>query len=335
MKKTLITLLAVFGLAVGLHAEGTGTKYNGGAYNTYSAYDVPDTTGTSVRRSTYLHKVIVSSAAEGVVLQSDSVINAYNSYTNAANKKFAVQTSTINGTYPQEWTFDILMSSGLFVTNRSTPTTSHASAQFIYRNAPPGGDNYKVWDSSYIVNNAAVHNLTAGPVLLHKISVMKKGTGTAILNVYDNRMPASPTVKKIAAIDLTDTAREYTFNVLCSSGITIQASGAGTVIPEFMVLYKRNPSPDWEVWRATFTTGSVSLGSAGVGSFIVGGVINGDSISGSYLDLYDSQGVASGKFAHIDGGASFDRKMYDVQTSSGLTFTSSGNGLYTILFRRK
>jgi hypothetical protein len=115
----------------------------------------------------------------------------------------------------------------------------------------------------------------------------------------------------------------------------VQSSGAGTVNPLFIVLYKRNPSQDYEVWRASFTTGTATTKYIAGTNTIFGGVVNGDSVASSSLSVYDSSATANSLITVIDGNSSFDRHMYDVAVSSGITYSSTGNGLYTILYKRR
>lgn len=337
MRKFLFTLLAAAGLAAGVRAEGTGTKYEGEHYATYKSTDALfSATGQTVYAgSAILHKVIISSPSYNVGHSTNAVFQIYDGQSGSGQLRAEVNTSTQSVAGVTEYTFDIAMSSGIFTDFSGSGTNGKMT--IIYSRARPSSpDRYRVWSSTFMPADTAVHRISAGPVLLHKIIVLTKGTGTAILTAYDSFVTASPqTSLRVAAVDLTDTAREYTYNVLCSSGITIQSSGAGTVVPNFILLYKRNPSQDYEVWKSTFTSGTATSLNPFDGAAIFGGVINGDSVSGSYLDVYDSQGAASQQIAHIDGISSFDRRMFDVETSSGLSFSSSGNGLFSILYKRR
>jgi hypothetical protein len=339
MKKLLIALLTAAGLAVGVRAEGTYTRYNSGFYKTYKSSDaVSSATGQTVYAgSAVLHKVIVSSAAYSVGVSTNAVFQVLdgNGSSAALRAEVNLTTQTLSSGVT-EYTFDIAMSSGIYTKYSGNVTTGNVNLIYDKINAAsPQG--YRVWSSTYIPADTSVHNIAAGPVLLHKIIVLTKGTGTAILTAYDSRRPSSlSALERIAAIDLTDAAREYTYDILCSSGITLQSSGAGTVQPNFLVLYKKNPSQDYEVWKSSFTTGTTTLlPIVGGKDYILGGVINGDSVSSSTMTIYDSYGTATNRIAGVDGAASFDRKMYDVKISSGITLSSTGNGLYTILYKRR
>lgn len=337
MKKLLIALLAAASFAVGVKAEGTGTRYNAGAYNIYASSDaVSSATGQTVYSSpAILHKVIISSPSYDADVSTNSVFQIYDGVNAGTRLRAEVNLSTFSlSGGATEYTFDIAMSSGIWTDYSGSVT--RGKVNLIYsRPRPADPQKYKVWSSTYMPADTNIHTVSTGPVVLHKIIVLTKGTGTAILSVFDTN--GSTTSKKIAGIDLTDAAREYTYNILCSSGITFTSSGAGTVVPSFIALYKRNPSQDYELWQSTFTTGTQSLlapPTVGPG-WIFGGVVNGDSVAGSYLDVYDSTGPATGTIAHFDGGGSFTRKMYDVSLTNGLRYSTSGNGLYTILYKRR
>lgn len=337
MKKWLIALLAAAGLASGVNAEGTGTKYDDGNYAVYKSTDaVLSTTGqTVVTGSVILHEVIVSSPSNNVDVSTNAVLQIYNGTTSAGALRAEVNLSTQSVSGVAKYTFDIAMSSGIWTDFSGSGTNGKVTMTYSqHRLASP--DMYRVWSSTYMAADTGVHRLAAGPVLLHKIIVLTKGTGTSVLTVYDSYVSASPSASnRVAGIDLTDAAREYTFNVLCSSGITFQASGAGTVGPTFIVLYKRNPSQDYEVWRATFTTGAVGATAVYAGPAVFGGVVNGDSVAGSSVTVYNANGAESSPITTIFGTSSFDRRMYDVQTSSGITYSGGGNGLYSILWKKR
>lgn len=340
MKKLLIALLAAAGLAVGASAEGTGTKYNAGSYNVYKASDaISDATGQNVTDSpVILHKVIISSPAFNVDVSTNATFQVLQGQGAGASLRAEIDLSTQSvASGATEYTFDIALSSALSTDYSGNVTTGKVNLIYSRGNHPASPDGYRVWSSTFMAADTAVHNITAGPVLLHKIIVLKKGTGTSVLNVYDSRQASSPTTtRRKAAIDLTDAAREYTYNIAMSSGITVEASGAGTVVPSYIVLYKKNASADYETWSAYFASGTVTTANIVTGSgYVFGGVVNGDSVSASKLTVYDSNAVASGQIAIVNGGASFDRKMYDVTVSSGITVSSSGNGLYTILYKRR
>lgn len=340
MKRLLIGLLTALGLAglsQSVKAEGTGTRFNAGAYNVYSSSDVSlSTTGVNVAPgSRLLHKVIISSPSYNADTSTNAVISFYNNVSGSDNLRFDVPYSTIAATGLREFTFDIEMSSGIFAKiANATYNDSKITAIFTNNRSVNG---YKVWSSTYMGADTSVHQISSGPVVLHKVIVLTKGTGTSILTLYDTSGTASPlAANRFAAIDLTDTAREYTFNVLLSSGITVQASGAGTVNPKFIILYKRNPSGDYELWRSTFTTGTATTVTVADGqNYMFGGVVNGDSVAASSLTIFDNVAAGTKTIAKVDGAVSFDRKMYDVSVSSGISISSAGNGLYTILYKRR
>lgn len=338
MKKILLALLTAAGLAVAARAEGTGTLFGQANYNTYRSSDaISSATGqVVVAGSCILHKVIVSSTAYNVLQSTNAVFQILDGQTSSGRLRAEINLSTQTLPLgPSEYTFDIAMSSGIFTSYQGNVTNGKVT--LIYTRAQPGSSNaWKVWTSTYMASvDTNAHNLSYGPVLLHKIIVLTKGTGTAVLGVYDSMATSPSPNKEIAAIDLTDTAREYTYNILCSSGITVQSSGAGTVAPQFLVLYKRNITQDYDVWQSSFTTGSVSLKNITWGSGqIFGGVVNGDSVVGSSITVFNSSGTPTNQITSLDGSLSFDRKMYDVMTSSGITYSSSGAGLYTILYKR-
>src|SRR5687767_13195728 len=117
MKKLILTLLAAVGLAAGVKAEGTGTKFDTDSYATYKSSDaILDATGqTVVAGSVILHKVIISSPSYNVIESTNATFLIYDGQSSGGVLRAEVNTSTqsiISGV--AEYTLDIAMSSGIW-----------------------------------------------------------------------------------------------------------------------------------------------------------------------------------------------------------------------------
>lgn len=334
-KSWLLAAASVLALCGVSRAELPTVPNSGGNYRLYIATDLAPGTNTIVGGTAFLHKVIVSSGA-GVDISSMSVLDIYNSRTNASNPVAKIQLSTTNVTAPVEWTFNIALSSG-FVVNHSTGEAGRADypgkVTAIYKNGSPG---YDVWQSSgFFSIDAATHVFTRGPVLLHKIMVLKKASATQRLKVYDsfNNPPAEN--KKVIDIDLSAAAREYTYNILFSTGMTFYANADVTTDGDVLFLYKKNPSTDYEMWRSTCVFGSVSAVNLVSGPAVLGGISNGVVDSTGELIVYDSNTGAVGRRAVVSASSTFDTQKYDLYMSSGITVTNKGSGQFTILYKKR
>lgn len=293
-------------------------------------------TANKITNSAMIHQVIVSSHAD-VDYSTDSVLSVYGSMDGTGDRLFRVQVSTTETTSQllKRWTFDIYASSGLsyaYSTGTAGAGDVAGNLQILYKKGPPEGFN--VWQSSFMPSDTSTHTLAKGPVLLHKVIVLKAATGTSPLRIH-NAYSSSP-ANQIAQIDLTAGAREYDFDIMLSSGLTTNIEQNGTISADVMFLYKKNPSRDMEYWTPFFSSATVTTAVISYGRNVFGGVLNGDNVTDSQLTVYDSSGTTSNQIAKIDGGSvfDFDEANYEIQTSSGITLSCVGNGMYTIRYRR-
>lgn len=338
MKKLLffVGIFAAFIIGDKIYAEFP-TPTGIANYRLYRSSDV--SAGTNkIENGAFLRKIIVSSAA-AVDFSTAAVLDIYNSRAATSNKIATIQLSTNEVTGMTEWAFDTYLSSGLTV-NHSTGNASGdvaGAVQVIYTKGVQ--ENTRVYSSSFMVVDVSTYNIAPGPVLLQKISVLKKGNQTSGLRVYDQYSVSVPsnvaTNKIIANIDLVGGgAREYLFNTVLSSGIAINAASVGTIAPEIAIFYKRNPSYDYEYWQSTGITGTTTNKALFAGKGTFGGVLVTSATATSTLTVYDSNGTDTNKKAVIDGGTISPLKMFDVTVSSGLTVTSVGTAKFTLLYRR-
>lgn len=319
----LITFLAAFFLLGGVvKAEVPLGSENPAEYRVYKATDVQTSTN-KISNSAYLHKVIISSGSTAA-----STLDIYNGQS-ASNKVMRIQTDSTTVSGPTEMIFDLYMSSGIY-----TDYTSTGGATVIYSQSG-AQQNYKVWASSFIINDAIAHRIGVGPILVHKIIILKKGAGTCVLGLF-NQDSASPTDgNRVANIDLAGAQREYVLDAMLPVGLTLKASGAGSTVPEYIVIYKKNSRRDseyWNIYHSTFTQTNKAI-FAGEGIF--GGILNGVVDTAGDIKVYDSNGTASKLRGTITSDTQFSRIMYDVNVSSGLTFTNTGTGGFSILWRRR
>jgi hypothetical protein len=321
-----MSFLAAFLLIGGIaSAEPLPGKEGPESYRLYKASDVAAGTN-KIANSAFLHKVIISSPSASAT----SEIEIHNTQGGATQEVFTVQADTTNVTGLTEWTFDVYLSSGL--TAKYTASAATGAVTLVYGSGPQ--QDYKVWQSSFIVADTSTHTIAAGPVLLHKVMVLKKGAGTSVLGIYNQNSATTLSANRIADIDMVDGAREYVFNVMLSSGLTVMSPTAGTTAPEYVLIYKKNPPRDWEAWSVYHTTATFTTKAIFAGRGVFGGILNGDVDATSQITLYNANGTATNPITKVDGDKQFSRSMYDVNVSSGLTFTNVGNGRYSILYRR-
>lgn len=331
MKRLLIAFLAAVSLSGLASAEPARTPYEGMEYyNTYNSSNVTSTSGR-IAYSSYLHKVIISSAA-AVTGTGGSTVAFYNANGSATGLAFAVSLSTNDITGPREYTMDLWMSSGIYAVNMTTGQVGSTQVTYM-RNAVP--NNAKVWQSSWSYVDVATHTIAAGPVLLHSVKVLTKGSGTTSMRLYNSQAAAPTSNTILGQVDLSAVG-EYDFDVLFSSGLTINCASIGSGSPAGVLLtFKRNPSQDWEMWRSTMVTGTATTQSLGVGNYLLGGVLNGTVSATGQLTLYDSNGTANNKIADVDSVLTYGKRMFDVVTSSGLTYSNTGSGTFSVLYRKK
>jgi hypothetical protein len=338
MKKIVLSAITAFFLAgfVGGSSYAEQPQEPGGP-EVYRVYKGTNAAAGSnkLTNSAFLHKVIVSSPA-AVDYSTWSVLDIYNSQGDNTNKVASVQISTNEVTGLKSWTFDIYMSSGLRVnhsTGSSALSDQGGSVQVIYNRGGVQQD-YRVWRSSFMAVDTSTHIINAAQTYLHKVSVLKKGAGTTKLRIYNQNTSSPSSLEIMSEIDLADAARDYVYNVMMSSGLTINVNSVGTTTSEIMFFYEPNAPRDWEYWSSTYTTGAVTTRNVMVGRGVFGGVINGDVDATGNLKIYDSNGVANDQLAEIDADTQFGKTDYDIHFSSGLTYTNTGNGMFTILYRR-
>lgn len=331
MKRLLIAFLAAVSLSGLASAEPARTPYEGMEYyKTYNSSNVTSTSGR-IAYSSYLHKVIISSAA-AVTGTGGSTVAFYNANGSATGLAFAVSLSTNDITGPQDYTMDIWMSSGIYAVNMTTGQVGSMQVTYMRNSAP---NNAKIWQSSWSYVDVATHTLAGGPVLLHSVKVLTKGTGTTSMRLYNSQAAAPASNSILGQVDLTAVG-EYDFDVLFSSGLTINCASIGSATPAGVLLtFKRNPPRDWEVWRSTMVTGTITNVSLGAGQYVLGGVVNGTANDTGQLTIYDSNGTANNKIAEVDAVLTFGKKMFDVVTSSGITVTHQGTGTFSVLYRKK
>lgn len=295
----------------------------------------PNYSPVKVSNSAFIHQVLVSSPA-AVDSSTDTRLTIYGSQDGTGDILARVNISTIELTTNeiQRWVYDIYASSGFSVvfTTGAISDDEDGAVQVIYTNGPPEG--FKVWQSTWFASNVTTHTLAGGPVLLHKVAVTKAATGTSAMRIHNanSQTPAN----QIAQIDLTAGDREYDYDIMLSSGLTVNIEQNGTISGEVMFFFKKNPSRDWEYWTPNFASGTVTNRALFAGRGVFGGVINGDNVADSRLIVYDSNGTANNQIAHIIGDTVFDAddSNYEVHVTSGLTITTVGNAQYTVRYRR-
>ena len=318
MKK--LGFLAAFLLIGGIaHAEQP-ISAGPSNYRLYKSSNIA-TGSNRITGSAYLHKVIISSP-------SSSTLDIYNAQGSNENKVATIQISTTNyGSGVTSLDFGIYLSSGIRTVH--TAATTLGSAQLVFAPAPQ--QDYRIYNSSFIVSDTSTHTIQKGPVLLKRVLVLKPATSASSLRIWNQHSATVDTINQVADIDIT-TCTQIDFDVMLSSGLTVSfnpnASG------EVMLIYKGNPSRDYDYWSSTYTTGSVTNRQVIAGRAVFGGVINGKGSSASHLKVYDASGSATKQIAELRGTQPFNRQMYDAHVSSGITVTSSGSGTYTILYRR-
>ena len=335
MKKIILAALAACAIGGVIHAEPAPGQADPANYRIYKASDVV-AGAAKIANSSFIHKVVISSPSN-VDASTNSVLNIFNATDNTTNinPRFRVQLSSNEVTGATEWTFDIHNSSGLRVDHSTGDVNAGDVAgkvTVIYANPSPG---YQVWSSSFMTVDTSTHAIARGPVLLHKVSVLKKSGGGSGLRIYDQYSSSTDTNRTIADIDITDTAREYVFNTILSSGITLYNTDDNTVDGDIMVFYRERPSRDFEMWESTRVTGTVSEKALFVGNGVFGGVLVTSATATSHLKVYGSNGTTSFQITEIDGMTTKPAQMFDVEVSSGLTVTSVGNAKYTVLYRRR
>ena len=339
MKKTLFLAagLLIGGFSVTLAEPIVNGPRNPATMKVWRSTNVAPATNTAtkVSNSAFIHQVLVSSPA-AVHRSSHAVLTIYGSQDGTGDILARVQTSTteLSSNEIQRWVYDIYASTGFSLTfsTGNLSTDEDGAVQVIYQNGPPEG--FKVWQSTWFASDTSAHRLGLGPILLHKVAVTKAATGTSSMAIHN--ADASSPANLIGTIDLTAGDREYDFDVMCSSGLTVKIDQNGTIPGEVMLFFKKNPSRDWEYWTPKFASGTVTNLALFTGRGVFGGVINGDNVADSRLTVYDSNGTANNQIAQIAGDAVFDadEANYEVHVTSGLTITSVGAAQYTIRYRR-
>lgn len=320
MIKKLTVLAACFAGAFAFAEPRRGLE-DPANYNTYRSSNIPSG-NSQIAYGAYLHKVIISSPSADT---AGSTVTFYNASGGQVNEVFRINVSTAYLTGLSEFNFGLYFSTGL---RTGFAGATLGAVQAIYKpNGVPQGA--KVWTSSFTAIDTSTYTVVKGPVLLHKIMVLAPATGAAVLRVHD-QYSATP-AKVIAQIDLNTAVKEYEFNVMLSSGITLNATAATGRI---LVLYKQNAPRDWEYWNCKLTSGTVTTATLATGRTVFGGVVNGVADATGQLSVYDSQASATTKLADIDSVTTFGRKMYDVEVTSGVTVSNVGTGAYTVLYRK-
>lgn len=341
MKKYLFLAACLFlgGSSIAVAEPITNGKRRVADMQVWKSTSVAATAGVAVKlsNSAFIHSVIVSSPA-AVDSSAQAILTIYGSQDGTGNILARIQTSTNEFTTGEvtRYPMDIYASSGLSVIFSTGNATGDQPGvvQILYAKGPP--QDYKVWQSSWFASDVTTHTLAGGPVLLHKVVVTKAATGTSNMRIYNNNS-ASPTASTLVSqIDLTAGHREYDFDVALSSGLQVNIDQNGTISGEVMFYFKKNFPRDWEYWTPYFASGTITTRRIYTGRGVFGGVLNGDNIALSQMTVYNSSGTATTPLALISGQTvfDFDDANYEVATSSGLTFSSVGNGQYTIRYRR-
>lgn len=300
--------------------------------------------------SAFIHQVIISSPAQ-VDTSTDAVLTLYGRDPRSIDPPFGriqVSTREITTDAIQRWTFDIYASTGFSVKfstgalreGQGVDINQAGSAQILYKDYVP--EDFKVWASSFIPVESSTKTIAKGPVLLHKVAVNKIGTGAGgemrIFNAYTTSTVVGDI---IAEIDMKESAREYDFDVMLTSGLTVNFS-TGTVYPDVTLFYKTNPPRDWEWWIPILASGAMTDRVMVKGRCVFGGVLSGDAVAGSSFVIYDATVTNTPKMLEIGGDTvfDFDDANYEMNMSSGIMATTkvgvpaARTGKFTIRYRR-
>src|SRR3990167_563023 len=223
-----------------------------------------------ISSSPFIHEIIVSSPA-GVSAATAAVLTIYAETPGSEVEPDAstilarIQLSSIaltNTEFPKIWNFDTRAATSISVNVSSGAVEDGAafvSMTYMDKTMP---SNFKVWNSSFINVNNSTHTIAKGPVLLHKISVFKKAatqnTDLRIFNCHATQIDTCGTgANLISQIDLSTQAREWDYDILLSSGLTINSELANA---DIAVFYKTNPGSEYEYWTPHFASGTVEAG---------------------------------------------------------------------------
>lgn len=328
MKRVILGFLAAVCFAGIASAEPKRGDESLSNYYTYKSTNIGLTNGFQSTYGAYLHKVIVSSPS-AVTTTGGSTVTFYNASGSATNKLFAVSASTNDLTGFNEFELNVYASSGIYIVNATTGT--FGSMQLVYY---PNGvpNNAAVWASSFTVASGSTQTISVGTVLLHSVSVLTKGPASTVMKVYDSSSTA-PT-NQVAQVDLSS-VKEYNFDVMLSSGLTITATAGSAGPAQVLIRYRRSPRLDYEYWKPYYATGTLARTNIATGTYVLGGIVNGTANATGNLIVYDSTSAATGKIADVDAVSTFGKKMYDVNINKGLAVENVGTGTFTILYRKK
>ncbi len=297
---------------------------------------------TEYAGSSYLHQIIVSSPSASHT-STGTVVEVWGSTTGPVIHRVQLSTITYAGQTPYRWTYDTYLSSALWVVRSSETGTgiNDGSAQIVFKEGPIR--DFRLWQSSaFLPIDIATHVITAGPVLLHKVSVLNKGTGVGdYLRIFNsNPASAGDVANQIARINISSGSvfREYDFNVMLSSGLSVVGSSTTGTAADIQVFYKKNPPRDWEWWLPYFASGTVTTAQVLDGRGVFGGVLqsSGTTLSRSTsLTVFDDAGGGNNEIAEFSGAYfDFDDTPFDVHVTSGISVTATGDGQWTIRYRR-
>ena len=182
---------------------------------------VNTSTQTIARGPVLLHSVKVLKKGAGT-----TVLRIYDQYTTSvnANQKIA----EIDLTNHQDYTFDVLLSSGLTYNVNSTGSSA-ADIMMLYKVNPPR--SYEMWTSTYTSGSVTNRSVFAGRGVFGG-AINGTVAATSMLTVRDSNGTAT---KPIGSFIGSATYGAVPYDVVVSSGLTVTSVGSGT----YTIRYKR------------------------------------------------------------------------------------------------
>lgn len=179
-----------------------------------------------------------------------------------------------------------------------------------------------VYVSTATTSVDATKTIRTGRWEIYKIVVSSPGSANATLAVTDGGT-------KIIDIDAS-AARDITYQVQGSSNIIYTTAGDTPAKVQILWAPRFVSDPGYQIKHST---GTYTLRSLFTGRAFLKRVIVSKPADMTGITVYDSNGVVSRPIADI-AGALFSNTEYNVQISSGLTYTTTGDVGVSFLFKR-